>query len=193
MRPAAAVVMFCLWPGLASAAQYSSVYTAFDLAACRQIEAGDGFMYDGTCACKGDKGIDIVIASADARNFVAFGKDGMKHCAYRQTFTPLNDALSPVEWRLKDGKPIAAIERWRMVVDENGNTATWLVVSALRTGNSCHMHYVAGSFPQANAAARQAADSLAEGFNCETGTATVQSTAAPPPKLFFSCEELAKQ
>ena len=88
MRPAAAVMLFCLWPGLATASQYSSVYTAFDLAACRQIEAGDGFMYDGTWACKGYKDIDIVIASADARNFVAFGKDGMKHCAYRQTFTP---------------------------------------------------------------------------------------------------------
>ena len=74
--------------------------------------------------------------------------------AFRKTFGPLNTALSPVEWRLRDGKPFAAIERWAVFKDDAVNSYTWLVINALRPADSCPVHYVAGSFPAANQQAR---------------------------------------
>jgi hypothetical protein len=147
MRKLAALSIFSLWPLAVSAAENSSVYTKFDLDTCRVVEQGDEFTYAGTWACDGHQGIDIVQASSDDRSYVGFGKTGRTHCAFAKTFFPLNSALSPIEWRLKDGIPIAAIERWSVVKDEEGNSVTWLVVNALKADQSCHVHYVAGSFP----------------------------------------------
>jgi hypothetical protein len=42
------------------------------------------------------------------------------------------------------------------------------------------MHYVAGSYPKANEAARKAADDKAESFNCENDKPTFDSTIGPP-------------
>lgn len=69
--------------------------------------------------------------------------------------------------------PFAAIERWSVVTDDNGNSVTWLVINALKKNNSCHAHYIAGSYPDANAHARQAADDLAGDFNCDNDAPTV--------------------
>ncbi len=103
-------------PALASG--ITSAYTKFDLeTACRQVEKGDEFVYAGTWVCPGAPGPDITVASADDREFVGFGKDGAKTCAFLKTFNGFNSALSPVEWRMKNGKPFAAIERWRVVVE----------------------------------------------------------------------------
>ena len=193
MKRIMALSVLCLWPIAASAAEYSSVYTKFDLDRCKQVEKGDEYTYAGTWSCKGYAGIDIIQASSDERSYVAFGQDGRSHCAFRKTFGPFNTALSPVEWRLKNGKPIAAIERWSVVSDDNGNSVTWLVVNALKPGNSCHAHYVAGSYPKANEAARRAADDLAEDFDCETDVPTVDSKVGPPPVYMVACRELAQE
>jgi hypothetical protein len=193
MRKLAALSIFCLWPLSVSAAEYSSVYTKFDLDTCRVVEKGDEFTYAGTWACDGHQGIDIVQASSDDRSYVGFGKTGRTHCAFAKTFFPLNSALSPIEWRLKDGIPIAAIERWSVVKDEEGNSVTWLVVNALKTDQSCHVHYVAGSYPNANEQARRAADDLAEGFNCETDVPTVDSMVGPPPIQLQACRDLVTE
>ena len=192
MKRLAILSIFCLWPIAAMAAEYESVYTKFDLDHCRIIDKGDEYVYAGTWSCKGYKGIDIVQAVADDRSFAAFGRNGARHCAFHKTFYGFNTALSPVEWRLHNGKPIAAIERWRVVVDENGNSVTWLVVNALRRGESCHVHYVAGSYPKANEAARRAADDLAEGFDCEMDVPTVDSTIGPPSIDLVACSEVAR-
>ena len=172
------------------AADYSSAYTPFDLGKCELIEKGDQYVYAGTWSCPGYKGIDIIQSSSDDRSFAAFGKNGARHCAFRKTFSRFSTALSPVEWRLKDGVPIAAIERWRVGTDDGGGTETWLVVNALRQNDSCHMHYVVGSYPDANDAARRAADDLAEGFNCESDVPTVDSTVGGPDIEMTACREL---
>ena len=80
-----------------------------------------------------------------------------------------------------------------MVVDEDGNAVTWLVVTALKPGNSCHMHYVAGSYPDANAQARRAADDLAEDFDCASDVPTVDSKMGAPPISLVACKELIEQ
>ena len=190
MKRSLALSVFCLWPIAASAAEYSSTYTAFDLDRCKVIEKGDEYVYAGTWACKGYAGIDIIQASSDDRTYVAFGQNGREHCAFRKTFNRFNTALSPVEWRLKNGKPIAAIERWSVVTDDEGHSVTWLVINALRGNDSCHVHYVAGSYPDANADARRAADDLAEDFNCERDAPTVDSTIGEPGIGMSACKDL---
>lgn len=186
-------LIFCLSGASALAGAAKSFYTPFDLDHCRQIDPGDEYEYEGAWSCTGYKDLDIVISGADARSFAAFGRNGMQHCAFRKTFTPFNTALSPVEWRIRDGKAFAAIERWSVVADENGNSVTWLVVNALRPGNSCHVHYVAGSYPDANAQARRAADDLAQDFDCASDVPTVDSKVGPPPIVLLSCDELARE
>ena len=94
---------------------------------------------------------------------------------------------------MKGGKPIAAIERWRVTTDDEGGSVTWLVVSALRPNESCHVHFVAGSYPNANEAARRAADDLAEDFDCETDVPTVDSKVGPPPINMDACKDVARE
>lgn len=193
MKWIAALSVFCLWPAAVSAADYTSAYTKFDLAACEVIEKGDEYVYAGTWACKGYKGLEIIQASSDERSYAAFGNRKDQHCAFLKTFSPFNTALSPVEWRLKGGQPIAAIERWSVVKDDEGNSVTWLVINALRPNDSCHVHYVAGSYPEANAAARRAADDLAEDFDCDNDVPTVDSTVGPPPIAMLACKDMARE
>lgn len=179
-----------LWPAVAAAGDVTSAYTKFDLSACKVIEKGDEYVFAGVWRCPGYGGIDIFQASADDRGYAAFGRDGTSHCTFRKTFSRFNTALSPVEWRLRNGKPFAAIERWSVVTDDAGHSSTWLVVSAIKPDESCHVHYVAGSYPDANRHAREAADDLADDFDCDTDVPTVDSKVGPPPISFLSCNAL---
>ena len=193
MRKLVWLCLFSLWPLSAAMAANTSTYTKFDLDTCRKIDPGDEYVYAGTWACKGIKGYDIIVSSADDRDFVGFGKANADQCSRPKTCHRFNTALSPVEWRMKNGKPIAAIERWRVVTDDEGGSVTWLVVNALRPGESCHVHYISGSYPDANAAARRIADELAEDFDCENEAPTVDSTVGAPPIDITSCSEVARE
>ncbi len=175
----------------ANVADNTSFYTRFDLPKCRLIEPADEYVFAGTWACDGYGGIDIIQSSADDRSFVAFGKEGKSHCAFRKTFGPFNTALSPIEWRLKDGVPFAAIERWNVGGETDPTAASWLVITAIRANESCHMHYVAGSYPNANEQARRAADDLADNFDCEQDVPTVDSKIGAPPIEFTACRDLS--
>jgi hypothetical protein len=190
VRRAAILAILCLWPALAAADEVTSVYTPFDLDTCTQAEKPDEYVYEGLWRCKGYGGYDIWQAGFDARSMAAFGTGKDDACALRKTFNPFNTALSPVEWRLRNGKPFAAIERWSVSQGDEQTSVTWLVVSKLEDGRSCHMHYVAGSYPNANAAARRAADDLTGEFDCMTGVPTVDSTVGAPPIDLKSCMEL---
>ncbi len=194
MRKLVVPFLFCIWPFAVDAAEkVTSRTTKLDLARCKVIEPPDENVHAGTWSCKGHGSINIIQSSVDDRSYAAFGEDGMKHCAFRKTFGPFNTALSPVEWRLKGGKPFAAIERWSVVSGGEGKSVTWLVVNALRKGESCHVHYVAGSYPEANKAARRAADTLAAGFDCANDVPTVDSKIGAPPIDLISCGELVAQ
>lgn len=191
MKRCIAPLIFCLWPVAAESGEITSAYTAFDLDnTCKMIEKGDEYVFAGAWRCKGVGDTDIFQASADDRGYAAFGSDGTGHCAYRKTFSPFNTPLSPIEWRIKNGKPFAAIERWSVVADETGNSVTWLVVNAIKPHDSCHAHYVSGSYPQANEQARRAADDLAADFNCDTDVPTVDSKVGAPPITLIACKDL---
>lgn len=193
MRKFAALFSLCLTAAPASAEEITSAYTKFDLQACALVEKGDEYVYAGTWRCKGLDGIDIIQASSDDRSFAGFGHDGGNNCAFLKTFGPFNTALSPVEWRIRNGNAFAAIERWSVVHDDNGNSVTWLVVNALRDNESCHVHYVSGSYPKANEAARHAADTLAEGFDCDNDVPTFDSKIGPPPIELNACKDMARE
>jgi hypothetical protein len=185
-------LLFCLLPSVALAGNISK-YTRFNLDKCRQTEKPDGEVFEGSWRCKGVEGYDVLQSGMDARSAAGFGKDARSNCSLKKTFAPFNTALSPIEWRMKNGKPIAAIERWSMVKDaaaEKPESVTWLVVNKLEDGGSCHMHYVAGSFPDPNTAARKAADEKAESFDCMTDTPSYDSTIGPPPIELKSCMEM---
>jgi hypothetical protein len=192
MRRIILPLLFCCVSGAALAAN-SSTYTPFDLDTCEQTEKPDEYVFEGTWRCKGIAGYHIFQGGMDARSATGFGKDAKSNCSLKKTFSPFNTALSPIEWRMKDGLPIAAIERWSVVKDpeaEKQESVTWLVVNALQDGNSCHMHYVSGSFPNANEAARKAADEKAGSFDCMIGKASYDSIVGPPPIEMRSCMEM---
>lgn len=193
MRTRLALSVLCLWSGLAAAAEFTSNYTTFDLKTCLQTAKPDEYVFEGAWRCKGIRGYDIFQSGMDARSFAGFGRDPANNCAFLKTFNAFNTALSPVEWRYRNGKPIAAIERWSVAKDENGNNVTWLVVSALKGGTSCHMHYVSGSFPAANAAARRAADMGAENFDCENDAPGFDSHIGPPGIALEPCSAMARE
>jgi hypothetical protein len=184
--------LLCLGIGAAEAAEITSAYTHIDPKDCRQIEEPDEYVFEGTVVCKGYDGIDIYQSGADARSYAAFGKNPAEHCAAKKTFNPFNTALSPIEWRLADGVAFAAIERWSISDSEGNRAGTWLVVTALRDGQSCHVHYVSGSYPNANEQARRAADDLARDFDCEHDVPTVDSKIGAPPITLVACRELTK-
>ncbi len=192
MRNPIWLLIFCLWPLAAHAGEFSSLYSKFDLEkTCKVIEKGDEYTYAGTWKCPGVKGIDVVLASSDERDHVGFGRQAAETCAFRKTFNRFGTALSPIEWRIRDGKPFAAIERWRVVADDDGNTVTWLVVTALKGDEACPISYVAGSYPDANAVARNMADAEAQGFDCARDTPTVNSRIGAPGIALASCGEPA--
>ncbi len=181
-------LLFCCLSSVASAAN-TSIYTPFDISKCQITDKPDEYVYEGTVRCKGIEGYDIHVAGMDARHGVGFGADAKGNCSIKKTFSPFNTALSPIEWRLQGTTPIAAIERWS-TTDGEGVQSTWLVVSKLESGNSCHMHYVAGSFPNANEAARTVADEKSAGFDCMTSKPAFASTIGAPPIQLTSCMEL---
>lgn len=190
MRTALWLSSFCLWPLAALAAENTSTYTPFDLEkTCLQVEKGDGTAFAGTWKCAGFKGNDIVVSVDDDRSFVGFGPKATETCAYTKTFSRFNEALSPVEWRLKDGNPVSVIQRWRVVTDEDGNSRTWLVITALRGKEACPYHYIAGSYPDANALARRYADTIEDDFDCEHDTPTVDSKVGADGIDFVNCAE----
>jgi len=193
MEKFAALIVLGLSATATLAGEASSVYSKFALEACEVIEKGDEYVYAGTWRCKGLDGIDIILSSADDRSFAAFGRDAGNNCSFQKTFGPFNTALSPVEWRIRNGKAYAAIERWSVVNDEKGNSVTWFVVNALRDNESCHVHYVSGSYPNANAEARRAADTLAAGFDCENDVPTFDARTGPPPIELNACKDMARE
>jgi hypothetical protein len=189
------LVLFCLLFVSSAQAGFDSAYTDFDLKNCREIEPapneGEG---SATYECAGYQGVPVTFAEGDLRSFVAFGIDGRSHCAFRQTFGGFNSVSSKIEWRLKDGTPIASIFRWSESYDgeDASKQRSWLVVTKLAAGNSCHMGYVEGTYPKANEKARWLADTAAEAFECKQGHPIVfanQQTDVGGLARNYGCEE----
>ena len=168
MKKFVALITFIFVSGAADAAN-TSVYTTFDLDKCSRLDQGNADEGDsGSWLCKGYGNLKIYFAEGDLRSLVAFGKSPKNHCATAQTFGGFNSANTTIEWRLKNGKPIATIQRWTVSVDpaDSAKTKTFLVITKLEPNNSCHMGVVEGAFPNANTKAREVADQKSAAFTC---------------------------
>ena len=176
----------------AQAQNFTSVYTQVDFKKCRHLQKADGFSFGGSWVCPGVGGFDVVVADADARDIISFDSKNPKNCAGLKTFSGFNTSGKTIEWRLLHGKPIAAIQRWTVSIDPDKaeKTATWLVVTKLGAKDSCHMHYVAGAFPKANEAARNAADTKSAAFNCEKDAPRFDPADKAPPIVMEPCSVL---
>ncbi len=186
MGKSIALFIFCLWPVAAAAGEITSAYTTFSLDKCQRIstEAEESF---GSFACPGFKGYDLYWAEGDLRTFVAYGRNGFEHCSAQQTFGRFNITNTTVEWRLENGKPFAAIQRWSVSdSDDNMKMKSWLGVTRIEDGNSCRVALVEASLPNANVKAREAADRLARSFNCQTGVVEVISAVPMRAEILMS-------
>jgi hypothetical protein len=162
--------------GPAGAAGPSSAYSKIDIDKCsvfrQDAESGSTSWF-----CPAIPNQALWVAEGDARFFVSFGKAAEVQVAASQTLPPFNRINDTLEWRLgADGEAYATILRWFTEFDD-GRVGQVLVVTKVSDAGTCHIAYVdAIANKNANALARQAADNLSSGFDCETQQPVVFGT-----------------
>jgi len=161
----------------AASAGISSVYSTFDFDKdCVWTQYTDAEeTIGGDARCKGLPDYPVYVADYDLRQFMAYGPVSVP-VEFRGGFGQFNYVNHTIEWRLNNNRPFAVIQRWFIeFTDDYGNSTDKgqvLVVSRVAEKNgegvSCPMAYVdALSNKNANALAREAADTLAESFICD--------------------------
>lgn len=153
-----------------AAADIQSAYTTINLDECMVMHADD---FGASFACPGFRGYPLYVAEGDLRFFVSYGWNAPDEMAARQTLPQFNYVNDTLEWRLTnesgDYRPFATILRWILDDQETENDNEILVVTKIEPGNTCHVAYIDTSLiSDANAIARQWADTTAPEFDCET-------------------------
>jgi len=171
MRSLFASVLLVLHAGFAEAGD--SVYTKLDLEKDCVFHAQ--YELGASAYCTGYKGYPVHFSEGDLRQMVQFGHVGNLR-GHWESFSQFNRINDTIEWRLKDGKPYAAILRWFIEnSDEDGQytkalEGQVLVVSTVADHTSpvsCVVGYVdARANTDANVMAQKLADDIAERFRC---------------------------
>lgn len=163
----AAMAMAAVMPALAkSDSAYTKIMTPD--AKCKVVDSNEEEGWAVT-KCPGYKGIPVWIGEGDLRAMVGYGENGSDEMAYQRTFGPFNTTGETVEWRLRNGKPVATILRWIIDGGPDMPKGEMLVVTQLEAGNQCWIAVVAAhKNKKANELARQAADELAGTVDCTT-------------------------
>lgn len=161
-------------------AQNISITTSTAEKNCRVVGAGAADDGGGTRVCKGPAGLVAVVSEGDLRETVTVGRNrkaAASEPAAQERFGPFNSTTPTIEWRLpgKDKAPFAMIQRWHIAdiddEDKDGRPIAkqLLVVTRLSPGPVCRVAYVdVKANPNANELAREAADTIARDFKCET-------------------------
>ena len=165
---AIAVLAITIATSIETVAKPVSQYTSIAPEKCRQLTA-DEESGSVTFSCPGLASMDVWVGEGDLRLFLAYGPEPRRQCVAQQTFGNFNTAGPTMEWRMEDGQPFATIIRYKMDSGD-GKRFNFLVITALRGGQACHMAYVDGSLPKHNELARDIADTRARQFNCATDT-----------------------
>ncbi len=153
--------------GAVPALAFESAYTDIDIENCRVI-AQDRESGSIAWTCPGYQDMELYVAEGDLRFFVSAGRNAGQRVAARQTLPPFNYTHNVLEWRLDDGRPFATILRYFISVDDEGGEEQVLVVTKIGKTDSCQIAHVNASRNQnANILAREAADNLAQDFDCE--------------------------
>ncbi len=158
------------------AAGPTSAYSKIDIDAC-SVFRHDEESGSTSWFCPAIPNQALWIAEGDLRFFVSFGRAAEVQVAAEQTLPPFNRIGGTLEWRLgPDGEAFATILRWFTEFDD-GRVGQVLVVTKLGDEGTCHVAYVdALANKNANELARQAADTLSAGFDCETQEPVVVGT-----------------
>jgi len=157
--------------GIANAQAITSAYTKIGLAQCPMLQgASEEGTFGGSWLCGGYEGLPVYVAEGDLRMFVSFGPNAQSEPAARQTLPNFNTINETLEWRLRNGRPFATILRWFPSLDGGQKAGSVLIVSQyLPGGGTCQIARIdARANKNANVLARQAADTLAGGFDCNT-------------------------
>jgi len=177
-------------PGLfcrANAQTIGSSYTSTAPKDCRMIGKPSELDGSTTRLCPGKSGLLVLISEDDLRETVSVGRTraaAANEPAAQVWFGPFNSTSDTVEWRRRDGKPFAIIQRWHIAdnadQDKDGRPIAkpMLAVTRLPPGAVCHVAYIdVKANANANELARRAADQLARGFMC--GRDEVKVVGAP--------------
>jgi hypothetical protein len=166
----------CAFGTHGAAAQSTSQYTSAKQKDCRTAEKNKPKeeMPWVVQSCKGMGGLIVRIFDVDERQTVSFGKTvaaAAKEPAAEQGFGPFNHVHDTIEWRIRDGKPFATIQRWFIADNEkpkpDGRPTDVPVLVVMRLSPACHVAYIdASANADANALAQQSADERAAGFTC---------------------------
>jgi hypothetical protein len=161
---------------LASTAQAEtiiSVYSDFDITKCKTLNksAEDG---GGQWQCKGIKDYDVLYSEGDLRGTMAFGKSAEIQCAAAQSFSKFNSPGRKIEWRIKNGKPLATIMRWFTDNGEADGKQNWLVVTKINSDEVCRTALIDTKYPNANKIAQQKANASGS-FRCSKDLAELIS------------------
>jgi hypothetical protein len=144
-----------------------------------QLDLDAGCVFGGVAtarahrSCQGLGGYGVAFASEEGRVSLFFGHLGAWYLEGAwESFEAENAVSSTIEWRLVDGEPIAAIQRWRVFhdADDPEKTGEMLVVSKVGQpgiGEACVTAYVdAKANDRALDMARELADTLTSDFQC---------------------------
>ena len=155
----------------------TSVYTKLDFTnGCEPVERVD----EGesvSLLCRGYRDYPVHFAEGDLRQAVQFGFVDPARQRVWQSFAQWNRVSTTVEWRLRDGRPFAAILRWFIENTDDAGSADpdrvgqVLVVSRVGSRSdrqACVVGYVdALANRNANQLARDVADAEAADFICK--------------------------
>lgn len=147
---------------MAGTASYTSDYTGLDLDGCyiqSHSDEGAATLYK----CMGYQDMAVFVEEVDGRFNVDLG-------ALDDDFvnrTPFNSLGDQIEWRLKDGQPIAGIVRYHF--DTGTDIARTSELAVISVGGderkSCYIGWVPAG-PDQNERARQLADREGADFSC---------------------------
>ena len=172
----------------AASAEPVSTYSDIDLEVCpKGQDFGDEPAYEAICP--GPDGWELRVMEGDLRFWVEPRRAGEQTEMHFQTLSAFNNVNSKAEWRgeMAAGsfEPYAMILRYFTDTgmgeeSDKGNVLVVTKVPATPGERSCHIGYVdAGAVENANEVARQIADTMADGFDCETHTPLTVSPGEP--------------
>ena len=158
---------------------FRSVYTSIAPKDCRKTSVlkVDDSDYASDHLCKGLAGLLVLRQEEDLRETISVGRNraaAEKEPAASQGFGAFNSTADTIEWRLDaKGTPFAIIQRWFVAdgdaPEKNGRPQSKqiLIVTRLPPGPVCHVARIdVKGNPNANAAARKAADESARDYKC---------------------------
>lgn len=143
----------------AKPAAVTSAYSKVDLDQCKLLEKDEVGSW-ARYSCRGHAGVALIVEAGDDRYDLDAGVPDSDEL-WGQTF---DSPPAAVEWRVSRGRPFALIYRLTGANPERPRTSRLMVETIGRPGRpGCRVADIAGATPNANQAARAAADAIRAG------------------------------